>query len=60
LKTQEKMGEYYERRRLKVMGWKTVECIRLALDRVGSGLVIVNNRGAQVFQKYRSHFSGPG
>jgi hypothetical protein len=38
LKTQEKMGEYYERG-LKEMGWKTVECIRLARDRVGSGLL---------------------
>lgn len=32
-KTQEKTGEYYERG-LKEMGWKVVEFIRLAHDRV--------------------------
>lgn len=41
MKTQEKMGEYYERA-LGEMGWKVVDFIRLALDRVigfGSGLL---------------------
>ena len=48
------MGAYYERG-LKEMVWKAVDCICLAHDSVRQR-VIVNTRGAQIFQKYKSHF----